>query len=60
LTLSPGSHATLEKQQVGACCFSKEFNANPRNASTNRKKRIALCCFKKIVEKIMQFLMSSG
>jgi hypothetical protein len=44
----PGfSQNSFEKQQVAACCFSKELNANPRNTSTNRMRRIALSCLQK-------------
>jgi hypothetical protein len=38
---------SVEKQQMAACHFSKEFWANPKNVPSKRKKEIALCCFLK-------------
>jgi hypothetical protein len=38
---------SFEKLQVVACCFSKEFCANPKNTSTNRMREITLSCLQK-------------
>jgi hypothetical protein len=32
----------FEKRQAAACCFAKEFRANPGNMSTNRQEEIKI------------------